>query len=604
LLVANQPRTKAKPITTHQLFPAVVALWFGALFGLGSLAVRPSLIESLVLSSRLDLLVPAAAPPLGVTARILIALTLAAIGSAIGIVFARRIARPKPEARERKRSAFAPEPDVSVRQPYANAAAVVDELEPVSPVGILAARRRSLALEEDEVSFVPHDMAPLPGGAPQILDISSVGLSADSADSAQDEDNLAERTDFAAPVSGLSNLDSQAEAAAEAAAAAADGRQVFGQPVQHQPAPAPRQIFGQPIEGDHVSSDFIKAAGFRTTVFETPEPEPLFPARQETATADSVMPVASTAYDTPEVPAFTVPEATIPVSSIDASELPAKAEEAEVQATQMAKPDLPSPAGLGMDDLAARLAESMARRRAARSNRTAEPAPLPTGIVPEAVAVEAPVETPVAPAPEPETAAEQVIAETVEAASLAADPVVATSPVEAVETPVAMAPPAIPAAMRPLDLDGFEEDADAFASLLPPRKIAFPEAIAPAPLQVPVSQTLPDEAEAPLDETTEENYASLLELAPLALINTAPVRIEEPEQDAGEVEPVVIFPGQMARPTSENELASFRRFDAPAQAGQGQPVEVAEMAPAVDREESERALRLALANLQRMSGAA
>ena len=48
--MAKQKRKQApaKPITTHQLFPAVVALWFGALFGLGSLAVRPSLLESLV----------------------------------------------------------------------------------------------------------------------------------------------------------------------------------------------------------------------------------------------------------------------------------------------------------------------------------------------------------------------------------------------------------------------------------------------------------------------------------------------------------------------------------------------------------------------------
>jgi hypothetical protein len=102
--VAKQKRKPAngKPITSHQLFPAVVALWFGALFGLGSLAVRPSLLEGLVLKSHLDLVIPAAAPPLGVTARILVALILAALGAMIGIALARRIARPKPE--ERKRS--------------------------------------------------------------------------------------------------------------------------------------------------------------------------------------------------------------------------------------------------------------------------------------------------------------------------------------------------------------------------------------------------------------------------------------------------------------------------------------------------------------------
>lgn len=41
----------AKPITSHQLFPAVVALWFGALFGLGSLAIRPTLLEAVVMKA-------------------------------------------------------------------------------------------------------------------------------------------------------------------------------------------------------------------------------------------------------------------------------------------------------------------------------------------------------------------------------------------------------------------------------------------------------------------------------------------------------------------------------------------------------------------------
>ncbi|HNN56270.1 MAG TPA: hypothetical protein PKG84_08010, partial [Novosphingobium sp.] len=81
--MAKQKRkpAKAKPITANPLFPAVVALWFGALFGLGSLAIRPTLIETLVMKSRIDLIVPAAAPPLGLTARMLIALILAAFGA-------------------------------------------------------------------------------------------------------------------------------------------------------------------------------------------------------------------------------------------------------------------------------------------------------------------------------------------------------------------------------------------------------------------------------------------------------------------------------------------------------------------------------------------
>src|SRR5215210_2327873 len=96
--VAKQPRNPraSTPVTRHPLFPGIVALWFGALFGLGSLAIRPGLIESAVLAIGLDTIVPAAAPPLGITARILIALTLAALGGLLGATVARRIAQPRP----------------------------------------------------------------------------------------------------------------------------------------------------------------------------------------------------------------------------------------------------------------------------------------------------------------------------------------------------------------------------------------------------------------------------------------------------------------------------------------------------------------------------
>ena len=94
------------------------------------------------------------------------------------------------------------------------------------------------------------------------------------------------------------------------------------------------------------------------------------------------------------------------------------------------------------------------------------------------------------------------------------------------------------------------------------------------------------------------------------------VRIEEAEPAADAVEPVVIFPGQAPRAVQpapqvmpvpangDDEPSSFRRFDAPSSAGQGQPVAASTAAPAVDAGEAEQALRAALANLQRMSGAA
>jgi hypothetical protein len=139
---------KSTPVTQHQLFPAVVALWFGALFGLGSLAVRPSLLEEFVVKSRIDLLVPVAAPPLGMTARMLVALALAAMGAMLGAFVARRIARPKQEARERNRTKLSTrdEGGANAYPGYAAASthnpAATDGGESANTPGTLAGRRR------------------------------------------------------------------------------------------------------------------------------------------------------------------------------------------------------------------------------------------------------------------------------------------------------------------------------------------------------------------------------------------------------------------------------------------------------------------------------
>lgn len=124
----------------------------------------------------------------------------------------------------------------------------------------------------------------------------------------------------------------------------------------------------------------------------------------------------------------------------------------------------------------------------------------------------------------------------------------------------------------------------------------------PAPFAAPT-----DEAEIANEGVAEESYGSLLGVSPVAAPKPGFVRIEEPEAENAASEPVVIFPGQMARPVtagSNDDAGSFRRFDAPASAGQGQPIAANQALSDVDSEEAQRALRSALANLQRMSGAA
>src|SRR6186997_504803 len=73
------------PISLHPAFPAVVALWFAALLGLGSMVLPVVLVERVVEITGLAALVPAASPPLGFMARGLIALVSAVAGATLGV---------------------------------------------------------------------------------------------------------------------------------------------------------------------------------------------------------------------------------------------------------------------------------------------------------------------------------------------------------------------------------------------------------------------------------------------------------------------------------------------------------------------------------------
>ncbi|WP_206241971.1 hypothetical protein [Novosphingobium terrae] len=70
-------------------FTPALVIWFAALFGLSVVAIRGSLLESWMMGAQLDLIVPAAAPPLGMLSRLLIALPFAAVGGGIGWLAAR-----------------------------------------------------------------------------------------------------------------------------------------------------------------------------------------------------------------------------------------------------------------------------------------------------------------------------------------------------------------------------------------------------------------------------------------------------------------------------------------------------------------------------------
>ncbi|MEW9854565.1 hypothetical protein [Novosphingobium sp. M1R2S20] len=131
---------RRQPITRHRLFPAVVALWFGALFGLVSLAIRPTVIEHLVAATGIDSFIPMAAPPLGATTRLLLALLMTGLGCAVGALVARRFAKP---VKKKPR----PSSDADTSQS-------ADEPASGSPVAFFG-RRRRLAVEQENTPELP-----------------------------------------------------------------------------------------------------------------------------------------------------------------------------------------------------------------------------------------------------------------------------------------------------------------------------------------------------------------------------------------------------------------------------------------------------------------
>ncbi|RKF22546.1 hypothetical protein D6851_04830 [Altericroceibacterium spongiae] len=82
---------RSAPISAHPAFPAIVALWFAALLGLGSLVLPIGLFERVVSLTGLSSLVPQAAPPLGGTARFVIAFGAAIAGCLGGWLLGRHL---------------------------------------------------------------------------------------------------------------------------------------------------------------------------------------------------------------------------------------------------------------------------------------------------------------------------------------------------------------------------------------------------------------------------------------------------------------------------------------------------------------------------------
>lgn len=90
----SRKKRPAPPLRSSPLFAPGVALWFAALFGLGTLAASTTVLEMAVRALHVDAVIPAAAPPLGMTARVLIAGGMTVLGAAIGFIVSQILAAP------------------------------------------------------------------------------------------------------------------------------------------------------------------------------------------------------------------------------------------------------------------------------------------------------------------------------------------------------------------------------------------------------------------------------------------------------------------------------------------------------------------------------
>lgn len=150
----DEPAAKP-PITKHAAFPAIVALWFAALLGLGSLVLPSALLDRLVAVTGLASLIPAAASPLGSTARAIVAIAGASVGAALGLSIARRLAG----AHQRKvaqRAAEGSRRPISVHEELGGEGVVNGESLPID-------NRRALAISQDAhpSDFLYHAFAPV-----------------------------------------------------------------------------------------------------------------------------------------------------------------------------------------------------------------------------------------------------------------------------------------------------------------------------------------------------------------------------------------------------------------------------------------------------------
>lgn len=183
----SKPARTKTTIARHPAFALILSLWFAALMGLAIMVLPVGLIEGLVARLRIADFVPAAAPPLGNTARMLLALGFAGIGAITGFIAARVLARLT--SRPAKQEVSQEDPDV-------------DEAD-------------HLSFDYDDDAFddetEPQELALVDTPTPSIMNVSDLGVDAfDSPIDAQD-DHFAQEAELEPDLESEGTEDEQAE---------------------------------------------------------------------------------------------------------------------------------------------------------------------------------------------------------------------------------------------------------------------------------------------------------------------------------------------------------------------------------------------------------
>ena len=582
--------TNQAPISRHPAFPAIVALWFAALFGIGSLILPAILFDKLAGLFGMT--------SFGITGRIAIAALAAAAGVALGLFLARKVTAahagtPRAPHRRPAREEQVKKPILAHEELGSEGLdePIEDEEEPVRAEPI-PGRKRALSVTDDSGPSEYLDNVPLPAGD-EPLEIMEREFSGkedtlelgdfEDGETSEPEEPARDTGTFGTGALSLANGDHagapQRSSILRQTEPQPDTERPFAPPLsdssgQQRPFDAPAPIAAtqddadmqeEPVEADNFTQQPEDDSPFSQLQHQHSAPESDAP---ETSSIEAQgtpvnlpfgMPQPVTEPTGPEASADTLAERETDFApepdyrDVETDPAPGAASD-----TAAAEGVAQSPlAELGMVELVERFALSLQRHTGAAEQTHAAPADQP-------FAVPEPVEPAEAPA---------------EAAPAAID-----EPAQALPTALR------PFAANELDQDGEDEHDDSDLDL------DLDQAASANPFAAPADNT-PAAGDA-ADDNEAESFGSLLSMKSPPASGRDFVRIEEEEDEAHEddIEPVVVFPGnedRRAAPASDGPSRD-----------PGDPAGTAFAPRPADPDSTEQALREALAKLQKLSGAA